>query len=66
MASSASSLDGSSGGAIKVYVGDGSVFALFSSSDAGTSLRGVSSSIDSSIQSNDGRPTEESADAAVE
>jgi len=65
MASSASSSDGSSGGAIEVSGGGGSVSALFSSSDEGTSLGGVSSSANSPIQSNDGRPTEEPADAAV-
>jgi len=66
MASSASSSDGSSGGAIEVSGGGGTVSALFSSSDVGTSLDGVSSSANSPIQSNDGRPTEEPADAAVE
>ncbi|QCE03241.1 hypothetical protein DEO72_LG8g1265 [Vigna unguiculata] len=66
MASSASSSDGSSGGAIEVFGGSGSISALFSSSDAGTSLEGVSSSVDSLVPSNGSRPAEEPIDVAVE
>jgi len=51
---------------IEVSGGGGSVSALFSSSNAGTSLGGVSSSADSPVQSNDSRPIEEPVDAAVE
>jgi len=49
MSSGASSLDGLSGGAIGTFGGGGSIFALFSSSDSGTSLGGVSSATDSPI-----------------
>ena len=49
MSSSASSSDGLSGGTVGVSGGGGSISALFSSSDSGTSLGGVSSSTDSPI-----------------
>ncbi|QCD87940.1 hypothetical protein DEO72_LG3g2480 [Vigna unguiculata] len=49
MSSSASSSDGLSGGAVEASGGGGSISALFSSSDSGTSLGGVSSSTDSPI-----------------
>ncbi|QCE04007.1 hypothetical protein DEO72_LG8g2039 [Vigna unguiculata] len=49
MSSNASSSDGSSGGAVEVSGGGVSISALFSSSDTGTSLGGVSSLADSPI-----------------
>ncbi|QCD97500.1 hypothetical protein DEO72_LG6g2210 [Vigna unguiculata] len=49
MSSSASSSDGSSGRAVEVSGGGGSISALFSFSDVRTSLGGVSSSADSPI-----------------
>ncbi|QCD94471.1 hypothetical protein DEO72_LG5g2555 [Vigna unguiculata] len=49
MSSSTSSSDGSSGGAVEASRGGVSISALFSSSDAGTSLGGVSSSAGSPI-----------------
>ena len=49
MSSSASSSDGSSGGAVEVSGGGGLISALFSSSDTGTSLGGVSTSAGSPV-----------------
>ncbi|QCD92654.1 hypothetical protein DEO72_LG5g722 [Vigna unguiculata] len=66
MASSRSSLDESFGGAVKVSGGSKSVSALFSSSEVGTSLGGGSSSTSSHVHNNNGSPTEEPVDLAVE
>ena len=69
MSSSASSSDGLSGGTVGVSGGDGSISALFSSSDSGTSFGGVSSSTDSPIllsgSSEAEQPVAEAADQVV-
>ncbi|QCE03236.1 hypothetical protein DEO72_LG8g1260 [Vigna unguiculata] len=66
MSSSASSSNGSSGGAVKVSGGGGSISALFSSSDAGTSLGGVSTSAGSPILLNGSPEAEQPVAEAVE
>jgi len=66
MSSSASSSDGSSGGAVEVSRGGGSISALFSSSDAWTSLGGVSSSADSPILLSGSPKAEQPVTEAVE
>jgi len=69
MSSSASSSDGLSGGTVGVAGGGGSISALFSSSDSGTSLGGVSSSTNSPILLSDSPeaepPVDEAADQVV-
>jgi len=66
MSSSASSSDGLSGGAVEASGGGGSISALFSSSDAGTSLGGVSSSTDSPILLNGSPEAEQPIAEATE
>jgi len=66
MSSSASSSDGSSGGAVEVSGDDGSISVLFSSSDEGTSLGGVSSSADSPILLSGNPEAEQPVAEAVE
>jgi len=66
MSSNASSSDGSSGGAVEVSGGGVSISALFSSSDTGTSLGGVSSSADSPILLSGSPKAEQPVAEAVE
>ena len=66
MSSGASSSDGSSGGVVEVSGGGGLISALFSFSDAGTSLGGVSSSVDSPILLSGSPEAEQPVAEAVE
>ena len=66
MSSSASSSDGLLGGAVGTSGGGGSISALFSSSDSGTSLGGLSSSTDSPVQPSSSPEAEQPGAEAVD